>query len=159
MPPLRLLYNTNEGHRAIAEAIQAMWRKNLGVELELQNEEWKVYLDAVSTGAYQMARAGWIADYTDPNVFLDIWTTGNPNNETRWSNPAYDKLAEQALAARTEAERYACYQKMDAILVDECPVIPLYYYTHAYAMSPRVKGYWTTIVDMHPWKYVWLDRN
>jgi oligopeptide transport system substrate-binding protein len=156
LAPIHLLYNTQEGHRAIAEAIQAMWRKNLGVEVELENQEWKVFLQTVHSQAYQMARAGWTADFTDPHVFLEIWVTGNGNNDTGWSNAEYDRLAAAALAAGTQAERYACYQKMDAILVDECPVIPLYYYTHAYAMSPRVHGYWNTIIDEHPWKYVWL---
>ena len=62
-----------------------------------------------------------------------------------------------ALAAKTEQERYDLYQKLDAILVDECPILPIYYYTRIYAMNPRVKGWWPTLLDVHPWKYVYLD--
>jgi oligopeptide transport system substrate-binding protein len=156
-PTIELLYNTQQAHREIAEAIDQMWRTNLGVGIRLRNEEWKVYLDSEHTRNYQLERAGWIADYVDPHVFLEIWETGNGNNNTLWSNAAYDRLLHQALAARNQAERYGIYQKMDAILVDECPVIPIYYYTRFFAMSPKVAGWWPNLLDDHPWKYVHRD--
>jgi len=156
-PKIELSYNTSENHRAIAEAIQQMWRKQLGVEVELRNEEWKVFLDMQRTGNYMMQRAGWIADYVDPHVFLEIWETGSGNNNTNWSNAAYDRLLQAALAAPTEAGRYEIYQQMDAILVDELPVIPIYYYTKVAALSPKVKGYYPTLLDNHPYKYIYLE--
>jgi oligopeptide transport system substrate-binding protein len=157
-PPLDLIYNTSESHRAIAEAIQQMWKKNLNIDVELRNEEWKVYLDAEMTGNYQMARAGWIADYVDPNSFLDLWETGNGNNQTNWSSTDYDRLLAASQAAKTDAERYAIYQQMDAILVDELPVIPIYYYTRVHLMNPKVKGVWPTLLDIHPWQFVDIER-
>lgn len=156
-PEAELLYNTNENHRAIAEAIQQMWRRNLGIEVRLLNQEWKVYLDSQHTKNFMLQRAGWIADYVDPHVFLEIWVSGNGNNDTNWSNAAYDKLFQQALTAKTDAERYEIYQQMDAILVDEVPVIPIYHYTRVYAMSPKVKGHHPTLLDNHPYKYLWLE--
>jgi len=159
LPPIELLYNPNqEYNRSVAEAIQAMWRKNLGAAVTLTSQEWKVYLDSMQTGHYQIARAGWIADYPDPNVFLEIYETGNGNNYTKWSNAEYDRLLHEALHAPDEAARYECYQKMDAILVRECPVIPLFYYTKTYALSPRVQGWWPTLLDQHPYKYVSLKN-
>jgi oligopeptide transport system substrate-binding protein len=158
MPTIQFTYNTNDNHKLIGEAVQEMWRKELGVNIELQNQEWKVYLDNQHTQNYQMQRAGWIADYEDPHVFLEIWETGNGNNDTLWSNAEYDRLLHEALQARDEAQRYEIYQKMDAILVDECPVIPIYYYTRTYLMSPRVKGYWPTLLDTHPFKYIYLQN-
>jgi oligopeptide transport system substrate-binding protein len=155
-PTVELLYNSNENHRLIAEAIQGMWRTNLGVGITLRNEEWKVYLDSQHTHNFQLQRAGWIADYLDPHAFLEIWETGNTNNDTLWSNPEFDRILHAALASKTEGERYADYQKLDAILVDECPVIPIYYYTRVFALSPRVRGWWPTLLDIHPWKYVYL---
>ena len=107
---------------------------------------------------YQIARAGWIADYIDPHVFLEIWETGNGNNDTLWSNPEYDRLLHAALAAKDDRERYEIYQKMDAILVDECPILPIYYYTRIYALNPKVRGWWPTLIDDHPWKYVYLEN-
>jgi oligopeptide transport system substrate-binding protein len=157
MPPIELLYNTQSNHREIAEAIQEMWRTKLGVNIDLLNEEWKVYLESQHTHNYQMERAGWIADYEDPHVFLEIWETNNGNNDTLWSNPEYDRLLHEALRAKDDAIRYEIYQKMDAILVDECPVIPIFYYTRAYLMSPKVKGSWPNLLDNHPFKSIYLD--
>jgi oligopeptide transport system substrate-binding protein len=158
MPTIQLIYNTNDNHKQIGEAIQEMWRKKLGVNIDLQNQEWKVYLDNQHTQNYQLERAGWIADYEDPHVFLEIWETGNGNNDTLWSNPEYDRLLHQALQARDVKERYEIYQKMDAILVDECPVIPIYYYTRTFLLSPKVKGYWPTLLDTHPFKYIYMEN-
>lgn len=158
-PPIELLYNTNDNHRAIAEAIQQMLRKNLGVELTLRNEEWKVYLTTQHiTHDFTLQRAGWIADYVDPHVFLETWVTGNGNNDTLWSNAEYDRLFQSALVAKNDTDRYEIYQKMDAILVDEVPVIPIYYYTRFYAMNPKVKGYYPTLLDHHPYKYIWIEE-
>jgi oligopeptide transport system substrate-binding protein len=156
-PTIQLLYNTGAANKQIAEAVQEMWRKNLGVNIELLNQEWKVYMDSQHTHNYQMERAGWIADYPDPHVFLEIFETGNGNNDTLWSNAEYDSLVHQALSAKDEATRYEIYQKMDAILVDECPVIPMYYYTRPYLLSTRVKGYSPNLMDIPFFKTIHME--
>ena len=94
---IQVLYNTDENHKLVAESIQSMW-KSLGVEVELVNKEWKTYLQDVDTLNYEVARAGWIGDYNDPMTFLDMWVSGNGNNDTGWSNKAYDNLIAQATA-------------------------------------------------------------
>jgi oligopeptide transport system substrate-binding protein len=157
-PKLELLYNTSQNHRVIAEAIQQMWRRNLNIDIGLRNEEWKVYLDSQDNKAYDIERAGWIADYVDPHVFLEIWGSDNLNNDTGFANAQYDDLLQQALRAKDDTERYAIYQKMDALLVEELPVIPIYFYTRVAAMSPKVKGYYPTLLDNHPFKYVSVTR-
>ncbi|MBL9201712.1 MAG: peptide ABC transporter substrate-binding protein [Opitutaceae bacterium] len=156
MPKIELLYNTQENHRAIAEAIQQMWRRDLGADIALLNQEWKVYLDMQHTKNFTLQRAGWIADYVDPHTFLELWVTGNGNNDTNWSHAGYDDLFKQALAAKNDTERYEIYQKMDAILVDELPIIPIYHYTRPYALSPKVQGYYPTLLDNHPYKFIYL---
>jgi len=157
-PPIQLLYNQNQDYnRSIAEAVQAMWRKNLGIELQLTNQEWKVYLDSLHGHNFQLIRTGWIADFTDADAFLETLETGNGNNDGAWSNPEYDRLLHEARNAKTQAERYAAYQKMDRIVVDECPVLPIFYYTKVYALRPSVKGWWPTLLDEHPYKYVYLQ--
>lgn len=156
MGTLQVLYNTNDNNKEIAEAIQEMWRENLGVQSELVNEEWKVYVDSQHTHNFQIQRAGWIADYEDPHVFLEIWESANGNNDTLWANPEYDRLLHEALSAPDDGERYEIYQKLDAILVDECPVIPIFYYTRPYLMSPRIRGYWPNLLDDHPFKYIYF---
>lgn len=157
-PAVELLYNTSENHKTIAEAIQAMWRRDLGIELTLVNQEWKVYLDSQHTHDFQLQRSGWIADYVDPNVFLEIWTSGNGNNDTLWSHPEYDRLYQEALRAPDDEKRYAIYQQMDAILVDECPILPIYHYTRVYALSPRIENHHPTLLDSHPYKYLDLKN-
>ena len=154
LPKMELLYNTLEKHKVIGEALQQMWRKNLGVNITLYNQEWKVYLDAQKSLNFQFQRAGWIADYTDPHVFLDLWRTGGGNNNTNWGNPEYDQLLAASLNAKTEPERYAIYQQMEKILIEELPVLPLYFYTHARLISPKVLHYHTTYLDNFPWKHV-----
>jgi len=157
LPKIELLYNTSEGHREIAEAVQQMWKTTLGVEVELVNQEWKVYLDRQNTGDFMIQRGGWVADYVDPHVFLEIWETGNGNNKTGWGSPDYDALLHAALAAQNDDERYRYYQKMDALLIEELPIIPIYYYVKKGLLSPRVKGYYPTLLDIHPYKFIYLE--
>lgn len=157
-PKVELLYNTLEKHRTIAEALQQMWRRNLGIDISLYNQEWKVYLDAQKTTNFQFQRAGWIADYVDPNVFLDLWRTGGGNNNTNWGSAEYDRLLEQSLLTKTTEERYAVYQKMEKILIDEMPILPIYFYTYARLIRPAVKNLHTTYLDNFPFKYADLER-
>ena len=152
-PKVDILYNTSENHRAIAEAIQQMWRTRLGVEIGLANQEWKVYLDSQDTLNYDLCRAGWIADYTDPNTFMDMWVTGGGNNDTGWSNATYDALVRTSLAAGSEQERLASYQQMEAILADELPIIPIYFYTRVFAVNPKLR-FVPNAIDNRNWKFV-----
>ena len=153
-PKVELLYNTLEKHRVVAEALQQMWRKNLGIDLTLFNEEWKVYIDAQHTKNFQLERGGWQADYVDPHVFFDMWETGGGNNDTNWGNPEYDRLLHSALDAPNDTARFEIYQRMEKIFLEEMPVIPIYFYTYARLVSPRVKHFVTTPLDNFPWKYV-----
>lgn len=95
-PNVSILYNTQEGHKKIAEFIADRLRRDLGLPVQAQNQEWQAYQDNVRLLKYDMARAGWIADYPDPNTFLDMWITNGGNNQTGWSSPVYDRLVQQA---------------------------------------------------------------
>src|SRR5262249_12687993 len=86
LPKIEILYNPSHEHQSIAELIQAQWKKELGIDVGLQCMEWGPYLAAQENLQYEVCRAGWVGDYLDPNTFLDMWTTDNPNNETGWSN-------------------------------------------------------------------------
>ena len=130
-----------------------MRRKNLGIDITLYNQEWKVYLDAQHTQNYQIQRAGWVADYSDPHRFFDRWETGGGNNDARWGSSEYDRLLRTAPDAKTTAARYEVYQQLEKILDDEMPVLPLYFYTSSRLISPPVPGFITTPLDHFPWKY------
>ncbi len=155
-PDTEILINTNEAHRKIAEALQAMWRTELGVNIGIYNQEWKVYLDSQSSLDYDLSRAGWIADYAYPSTFLDIFTTGNGNNDTGWSDPRYDRLIAQARTAPTEEQRMAILEEAEGVLMDGMPIIPIYWYTRTYLKSPLVQGWYPKVLDNHPLKYVSL---
>lgn len=157
-PEVQLIYNTLEKHQMIGEAIQQMWRKNLGINVQLQNLEWKVYIDAQHHQDFVLQRAGWIGDYVDPHAFLEVWETGDGNNDTNWGNPEFDRLLHTALDAKTEAERFEIYQKMEKIFLDDMPVMPLFFYTYVRLVRPSVKGFVTTPLDNFPWKYAELEK-
>ncbi|MFN0067800.1 MAG: peptide ABC transporter substrate-binding protein [Limisphaerales bacterium] len=142
-PEFALNFNTSEKHRAIAEAIQEMWRKHLGIRVTLANTEWKVYLDNERTMNYDFSRAGWIGDYVDPNTFLDLWKTGDGNNKTGWGSPRYDVLIARAAATADPAERRRIMAEAEAVLVAELPVIPIYFYVKAALVHPALR-------DWHP---------
>lgn len=157
-PVTEILYNTNEAHRKVAIAIQQMWREHLNIEVQLLNQEWKVYLDSESSGDYQISRAGWIGDYVDPNNFLDMWLCGGGNNRTGWCNPEYDRLIlEQAPSAATEAERHAIFKRAETILLEDLPVLPIYTYTSKHLQHPSVKNVASNILNQNYFRDIYLQ--
>jgi oligopeptide transport system substrate-binding protein len=159
MPRLTILYNTSEGHRSIAEVIQQQLQNNLNIAIELQNMEWGSFLDKVQQTDYQIARAGWIADYPDPNTFLDMWMTGNPQNNTNWSNKEYDELIRSAARATDPAQRMDLLRQAEQIFIDELPVIPIYFYTSINVVKPNVKGFFPSAQDLHPLQLLRFDDS
>lgn len=157
LPPIEITYNTLERHKIIAEAIQQMWKKNLNIDVRLRNEEWKVFLDTKRQKNYQVARYGWIGDYVDPNTFLDMWVSGGGQNDSGWSNPEYDRLIQQAGRTGDNAERFKLFDQAESILLDEAPIVPLYFYTQPFLLSPSVKGWYPTILNHHPYQHVYLE--
>ncbi len=159
MPKIEILYNTEESHQSIAELIQAQWKETLGVDVGLQNMEWGAYLAAQQNLQYQISRAGWIGDYLDPNTFLDMWTTDNANNETGWSNKKYDQLIADAGIEPDAAKRMKILHEAEEILVDELPVLPIYYRVSTNMVRPYVKGWYPNLLDVHPLDTIWIDEE
>ena len=158
-PKLEILFNTNEDHRKVALAIQQMWQQNLGIEVELVNQDWKVYLSREMVGDFQVSRAGWIGDYEDPNTFLDLMRPNRGNNKTGWENEAYDTLVAKANSTNDQTLRYQLLDEAEKILIENMPVIPLYTYVRSYQLSPDVKGYNPHILDHHHPKFIYLERD
>lgn len=159
-PQTEILYNTSEGHRKIAVAIQQMWKKYLNIDVVLLNQEWKVYLDSVNVKEYELARAGWIGDYVDPNNFLDMWICNGGNNRTGWCNAEYDQLIlEKAPEASTHQERLAIFTRAEKMLMEEMPVIPIYIYTSNTLVHPSVKNLNDNILNQASFKEIYLDGN
>ncbi len=157
-PTLSVLYNTADSHARIAEVIQQMWVTSLGINIELVNMEWKVYLAQTQSGNYDIARAGWIGDYIDPNSFLDLWVTGGGNNRSGWSNASYDTLIRIASETQDEIARFEHFQQAEQILMDEVPIMPIYFYRSKSLVQPSVRGWHPTLLDHHPYKHLWLEH-
>ena len=159
IPRMTILYNTSEGHRSIAEVIQQQLQNNLNISVELQNMEWGSFLDKVQQTDYQIARAGWIADYPDPNTFLDMWMTGNPQNNTNWSNLRYDELVRGAARETDPQQRLELLREAEQIFVDELPVVPIYFYTSINLVKNNIKGFFPSSQDLHPLQLLRFDPS
>ncbi|MBS6282114.1 MAG: peptide ABC transporter substrate-binding protein [Oscillospiraceae bacterium] len=140
-PTVTYLYNTSDAHKAVGEALQQMWQEELGVTVQLQNQEWNAFLETRKKGEYQIARNGWIADYNDPCSFLDMWYTGGGNNDAQYSNPEYDAMIDAAKATSDPAERMSYFHKAEDIIIGQDWALgPIYFYTQKYMMADGISG-------------------
>jgi len=137
---LTILYNTSENHKKIAEAIQQMWNKELGIKTELENVEFKVKIDRENAHQFEISRSGWVGDYLDPMTFVDLWITGASNNYVNYSNPEYDKLVKEAQTSTDQKLRMDNMKKAEKMILEDMAIVPIYFYTHPYAVKPNVKG-------------------
>jgi oligopeptide transport system substrate-binding protein len=153
-PLTTFLYNESQQNRDIAVELQSMWLQHLGVKVNLALQEWKVYLNSLSSLDYGIARSSWVGDYPDPNTFLDMFVTGNGNNRTGWSDPAYDRLIVDAAKETDAAKRFEILRKAEAILISqEVPVCPIFYYVGIQLYDPaKLGGIESNVLDEHPIK-------
>ncbi len=140
-PDQQILYNTMESHRDIAQVIRQMWKENLGLDAELVNYEWKVYLENTKNLNYRsLARASWIGDFVDPISFLEMYTTHDGNNRTGSSDPAYDAAVAATWNIADPAQRMSKLKDAEAILMDRMPIIPIYYYGLQEMRNPKLRN-------------------
>src|SRR5262249_17906937 len=159
MRKIEILFNTSEDHRQIAEAVQAMWKKTLGIDVELSNQEWGSYMQSTVALRYDISRRSWIGDYLDPTTFLYMMRTTDGNNRTGWSDAEYDRLMRESEIEVNPEKRMAMLQGAERILLDRGPIIPVYHYSTTELVKPYVKGIYQTALDTHPMKKVWIDRD
>ncbi|AWX15029.1 oligopeptide ABC transporter substrate-binding protein OppA [Mergibacter septicus] len=140
---INLLYNTSESHKQLALAADSFWKKNLNgaVKVTLENQEWKTYLDTKHQGNFDVARAGWCADYNEASTFLTYFLSNSGNNTSFYQNKDYDNLIAQAYKANSDDERAAYYAKAEQLLNKDVPIIPVYHYVSVALIKPYVKGY------------------
>lgn len=142
MPKIKLGFNTNEDHQRVAENVQAQLRKNLGVDVELANEEWKVYLASLKSSPPAIYRLGWVADYPDPDNFMNLMSSVSENNFTGWSSKAYDSMVDKAVSMTNKEERRKTYSDAQKFLTEnEVPAVPIYSMVSQVLVSPRVEGF------------------
>ena len=138
---LTLLYNSSENNQKVAIAVASMWKKNLGVTVKLQNQEWKTYLDSRNSGDFDIIRASWVGDYNEPSTFLSLLTSRHSGNIARFKNAEYDALLDKASRETSEKARSDDYNHAEQIIADSAPIAPIYQYTNGRLIKPYVKGY------------------
>ena len=136
-----LLYNTSDLHKKLAIAAAAIWKKNIGVNVKLVNQEWKTFLDTRHQGTYDVARAGWCADYNEPTSFLNMMESNSSSNTPHYKSPAFDKILSDAIKATDNAQRSDLYNKAEQQLDKDSAIVPVYYYVNARLVKPWVGGY------------------
>ena len=156
-PPLEILYNTHEGHKHIAVAVQDMWKRHLGISVTLRNEEWKVMLKNVRDGHYQVVRFGWVAEYNHPHTWLGTFLSSSPQNRTGWADKEFDELVGRAAATSDLAESIRIYRKAEARAVEGMAKLPFYFYTKSTLVKPWVRGFKPNARNLQLMKWLWID--
>lgn len=156
-PTFELLYNTSESHKTIAEAIQQMWKKELGIEISLYNQEWKVYLDSRQKSEFDIARAAWIGDYLDPYTFLSLGISDSGNNHSHWKSDHFDALMKATTQTLDPTLRFQLFQQAESELIEAMPFIPLFFYVRSLLIDESVQGWHSNILDYHPYQYLRLE--
>lgn len=140
MPEFTLTYNTNEMHQKVAEAIVDMWRSNLGITAKIGNEEWGVFLENRNAMNFDVARAGWGADYNDPISYIGLFTSTSGNNGTGYSSPEYDALVAEAGKATDTKTRMDIMAQAEKLFIESHAIIPIYYYSTVYLTKPNLEN-------------------
>lgn len=155
-----IIYNTEDDHRRIAIAISGMWRQVLGVEASILNQEWKVFLDTrrqkIDT---QVFRGGWIGDYNDANTFSELLLSKSGINDPGYNNPEYDRLVKLAATENDLAKRALLLQRAESLLLEDLPILPIYFYSLPRLVRPWVGGYQSNIMDHHRSKDFYILKH
>lgn len=158
LPPFEIMINSSGNHRVIAEAIQEMWRRELGLEVRVNNMEQGSLLASRRTLDYQILRSEWAGDFLDAKTFLDVFRSDSSNNHTGWKNTQYDALLFAADRTADPAARHDLMRQAETLLLTDAPIIPIFYYTSVRLVHPAVRGWHPTLLDRHPYKHVWLEN-
>jgi len=155
-PPLTYVYNTNEGHKKIAEYLQQQLKANLGIDITLQNMEWNSFLSMRAKHDYLFARHGWIGDYLDPNTMLDLFVTGGGNNDGVYSNPAFDKAIEGAVLAKGDVRMKLLMEGERILMTQDQALVPIYHYSNQDMLDTSKWGGWyPNPIGFHPPKFIY----
>ena len=155
-PAFTLLYESQSMQKALCEAIQQMWKKNLGITCNFKGEEWGVFkADRVALN-YDVALAAWSGDYMDPNTFLDMYVTGAGNSQTGWSNKSYDALIAKAKTTADPKARMATLHAAEKILMTDMPVLPIFYSTNPVLLSKHIKNFFQSTLGTVDWKAAYM---
>ena len=156
-PKLTLLYNTSESHKQIAATFQEMWRSKLGIDIALQNMEWKVFLGHLQRGDYEIGRRGYFGEYLDPHALLSLFRSDSQFNSTGWTSKEFDDLLAASDEEVDPAKRYALLARAEKLLIDEAPIFVSHHYEAHNMIKTFVKGVHLNHRDIHPLQGITLE--
>jgi oligopeptide transport system substrate-binding protein len=154
LPPIIIKVTRGSGAETAAERLAEAWREGLSLKVEIKSYDYQTYLNELEKDDYTIGSVTWIGDFADPLAFLQIWTTGSNLNDARYSNPAYDRMIDSAMAKPWE-ERFAMLAEAETLLLHEAAVMPL---SHPPAFNlinlDRIAGWYPNLMDIHPFKHI-----
>jgi oligopeptide transport system substrate-binding protein len=157
-PEISLLTTNSDSGLREAEALQAMWQKHLGIKVRIMQREWTTYLQKQYDADYDICVAGWIGDYLDPTTFLEMWITDGGNNNTGWGSNEFEDLLNKAENTTDVATRMEILSQAEQTILNDTPVLPIYWYTTNYLIRPEVKGWNPLLLNNHPFKSVKIEK-
>ena len=157
-PEISLLTTNSDSGLREAEALQAMWQKHLGIKVRIMQREWTTYLQKQYDADYDICVAGWIGDYLDPTTFLEMWITDGGNNNTGWGSTEFEDLLNKAENTTDVATRMEILSQAEQTILNDTPVLPIYWYTTNYLIRPEVKGWNPLLLNNHPFKSVKIEK-
>jgi oligopeptide transport system substrate-binding protein len=155
---IEIMFPTLELNQRLLEAVQQMWHRELGLEVVLANKEQRVWLTDERQFNYDLSFAHWYGDYVDPSTYLELFTTGGGNNSTGWASPDYDRLVKTAGAEMDAPRRRELYQQAEALLLDEAPIVPLFFGTRVFLCHPAVRNWRPALLGVHQCAHVYLQN-
>ncbi len=158
-PDITILTTDSDSGRREAEALQAMWEKHLGINVRIIQREWSTYLEKQYQADFDLVVGGWIGDYLDPTTFLEMWVKDGGNNNTGWHSEDFETLLEKAENTAKVSTRMATLAEAEGLLLEDTPVLPIYWYTTNYLIRPEVKNWDPLLLNNHPFKFVRLETN
>jgi oligopeptide transport system substrate-binding protein len=157
---IALTFNTSDGNKFVAEIVQSQWKQNLGLIVPLKNMETKTFISVTAKLEYKgFARFGYGADYIDPYTFLSLFITEGGDNGTGWIDERYVKLIDTANRTLDPTQRNRLLAEAESLLLNEQPIIPLTTSSTNWLKKPYIKGMYPNAMTLHPWKYVYLERD
>jgi ABC-type oligopeptide transport system substrate-binding subunit len=158
-PTLSYLYNTSERNRDIAQALQQMWQRELGIRVELRNEEWKVFLDNRKLGNYDIARGGWLPFTPEQSEYFRLCHSTSVSNDSGWNSREFDALCDQAETTMDRDQRHALYRRLDEMVLEHMPIVPLAHYSLVRLVDPIVQNWRDNSRDRHYLDAVYLGAG
>ena len=155
---IKLLTTNSESGLREAEALQEMWKQQLGIKVRIVQREWTTYLQKQYDADYDLCVAGWIGDYLDPTTFLEMWVTDGGNNNTGWGSKEFENLLTKAENTADVAARMDVLSQAEKTILADTPVLPIYWYTTNYLIRPEVKNWNPLLLNNHPFKFVKIEK-